>query len=494
MKEKPQLYIYEYLDNAFQLQAVIDDYETCSFNHSLYEAGEFTVTINYNIPNAVKFGMGLFVRFGHDKWMFGEITSISDSIGEDGKGSQVRTITGYDARYLFKRRVISNTNSNGVWTMTGTAENVMRSLIYDQCGTGTVQKRRLPIINEIGENGKGGQITVSESFTNLYDVLVTAATQALLGWAVEFDGEDLNLVFYEGNDLAKSVFFSTDYDSLAEGTFSETSDAFANVCYVAGKGEGEERDVYECEVAEPEFLLVARKTPLRVESDGNLLVKTGEPIDGLKRYECYDNQSELTTEEEYQNEGNSMLAQYMDTVTIEGRGLVKCPFVFGEQYDIGDIITIRLNDNEKEVRILSVTESWEWGAYNIDFSFGKSQPDLSQQLRSVLNQISKASSKTDSTDSVKWYNLPNDTVMAKGDVTNKTIGFTGNVGSGTSFTLYLDDENTGAKMYHVYLKQVSGSGNLTFTTGKEGASNLAVSVGTKVILIYVDSDGNVYSA
>jgi hypothetical protein len=63
-----------------------------------------------------------------------------------------------------------------------------------------------------------------------------------------------------------------------------------------------------------------------------------------------------------------------------------------------------------------------------------------------------------------------------------------------AFTLYLDDENTGAKMYHVYLKQVGGSGNLTFTTEKEGASSLAVSVGTKVILIYVDSDGNVYSA
>ena len=58
--------------------------------------------------------------------------------------------------------------------------------------------------------------------------------------------------------------------------------------------------------------------------------------------------------------------------------------------------------------------------------------------------------------------------------------------------MYLDDEKTGAKTYHVYFKQLGG-GTLTLTTGKAGASNLTLNSGTYVAIIYVDQDGNVTS-
>ena len=83
-----------------------DDYAEISFERNLYKAGQFSITINYNIPNANKFQKGLFVQFGNDPYDFGEIKSISDSIGSDGKGSQNKIISGYDCRYLFKRRII----------------------------------------------------------------------------------------------------------------------------------------------------------------------------------------------------------------------------------------------------------------------------------------------------------------------------------------------------------------------------------------------------
>ena len=121
-KEKPQLKLYAFQNNSFILQAIIDDYQEASFERNLYHAGIFTITINYNIPNALLFQRGLFVQFGNDKYDFGEIYSIQDTIGEDGKGSQIRTITGYDARYILKRRVIKNTNTNGLWVMTAKGE------------------------------------------------------------------------------------------------------------------------------------------------------------------------------------------------------------------------------------------------------------------------------------------------------------------------------------------------------------------------------------
>ena len=54
-KEKPQLKLFKFINNSFVLQAIIDDYAEVSFEHNLYQAGVFTITINYNIPNSQLF-------------------------------------------------------------------------------------------------------------------------------------------------------------------------------------------------------------------------------------------------------------------------------------------------------------------------------------------------------------------------------------------------------------------------------------------------------
>jgi hypothetical protein len=81
--------------------------------------------------------------------------------------------------------------------------------------------------------------------------------------------------------------------------------------------------------------------------------------------------------------------------------------------------------------------------------------------------------------------------MPKADVTYNTIGFIGSVGTNATFKLYLDDEKTGAKSYHVWFKQLGGTGKLTLTTGKSGATDLVLGVGTYVAIISVDENGNI---
>ena len=465
-KEKPIIKLYQYSNNSFILQAVIDDFQECSFEHNLYQAGTFTITINYNIPNAQKFQRGLFIQFGNDPYDFGEIITISDSIGSDGKGSQIRTITGYDSRYILKRRVIKNMNSNGTWVMTAKGELCIRNLIKDQCGESAEAKRQLPIINTIPASADaiGKEYSVSEQFTNLYEVCKTIATQSEIGWRLNFDGASLTLECYEGEDKSQTVQFSTNFDSLASGEFSDSSESYSNAIYVGGKGQNDDRDIYEGEDGTPE---------------------------GLDRFESWDNQSSMTTDEEYEAEALSMLTQYGQTVTMNGNGLAKCPYIYKEQYNVGDWITVSFSGKSAVVQILSVTEHWSWGAYDIQFSFGKPLNNLSDQLQLMLRKIQSASEKTQSTDSVRWYTIPTDTAMPKADVTYNTIGFIGNVGSGATFTLYLDNAKTGSKTYHVYFKQLAGSGKLTLTTGKAGATNLVLSVGTYVAIIYVDENGNI---
>ena len=465
-KEKPILKLYKYENSAFVLQAIIDDFQEVSFEHNIYEAGTFTITINYNIPNALLFQRGLFVQFGNNPYDFGEIITIQDAIGQDGKGSQIRTITGRDARYILKRRVIKNMNSNGLWAMTDKGEIVLRNLIKDQCGSSAEAKRQLPITNTIPSSAAaiGKEYSASENFSNLYEVCKTIAIQSEIGWRMAFDGT-LTLEVFEGADLSQTVRFDTNFESLANGEFSDSSDAYSNAIYIGGKGQNDDRDIYEGEDGTPS---------------------------GLDRFESWDNQSSLTVESEYEAEALSMLTQYGQTLTMNGNGLAKCPYVFREQYDIGDTVTIAFSGKSAKAQILSITEHWTWGSYDISFAFGKPQNNLSDQLQLMLRKIQEASNKTNSTDSVRWYTIPTDTAMPKADVTYNTIGFVGTCASGGStFTLYLDDEKTGAKTYHVYFKQLGGTGKLTLTTGKAGASNLVLNAGTYVAIIYVDENGNI---
>ena len=463
-KEKPQIKLYKYENNAFSLVAIIDDYSECSWENNRFQAGVFSISINYNIPNALLFAEKLWVQFGNNPYSFGEINKITDRIGADGKGSQIRTITGYDARYIFKRRIIKSLNSENTWSMTAKGEICMRSLIADQCGASAETKRRLPVVNTIPavNDAIGSVYSVSESFTNLYEVLRTIATQTEIGWRIRFDGE-LTLEFYEGEDRRETVRFDTNYDSLQDGEFTDSLESYANSILISGKGTGADRDLYEGETGTPQ---------------------------GLDRFEAYSNQSEMTTEEEYEAQAQSMLSQYGQTLTVSGNGLAKCPYIYGEQYDVGDIITVSFSGKSAVVQILSVTEHWRHGAYDITFSFGKPQNTLSEQLQIMLRKIQQASDKTTATSSVKWYTIPTDTAMSASDVTYNTIGFTGDCGSGATFTLYLDDESTGAKEYNVYFKNLSG-GKITLTTGKTGAENAVMNSGTYVARVYVDPQGNI---
>lgn len=469
-KEKPIIKLYAYKNNAFELVALIDDYQEASIEHNYHQAGQFTITINYNIPNAKLFERGLFVQLGDSPDDFGEIASIQDSIGDDGKGSQRRLITGYDARYLLKRRIIKNLNSNGMWKMTAKGELCLRNLIADQCGANAEEKRRLPIINTIPATADaiGEEYSVSEQFTNLYDVCCTIATQSKIGWKIVFSGLSLTLECYEGEDLSNSVFFSTDFESLKDGTFTDTSDSYTNAVYIGGKGQNDERDIYEGE--------------------------DGSPA-GIGRFESWDDQSQMTSDEEYEAEALSMLAQYGQTVNIDGNGLAKSPYIFRSEYDIGDSIKINFSDRTAVAQILSVTERWAWSQYDINFSFGKPQNNLAEQIQLILRKIQMSSNNGSYIDSVKWYTIPTDTEMTADDVTYNTLGFTGAIGnSNRTFTIYFDNmSKTGSKSYTVYAKNLTGSGKLILTTGVTDSETVELPSGSYVASLYVNEEGDVVS-
>lgn len=459
IENKLQIKLWRYNGSFFELDGIIDDYEECSFESNCYQAGQFSIQINFNIPNAQKFHVGQIVQFGNNPHKAGEILSITDNVGAEGKGSQTRIITGYDLRYIYKRRIISSLNNADTWQMTAPAEECMRKLILSQTDSA---ERALPIINNLPVEYIGNQYTVNEQFSNLYEVLCNIATQTETCWRVVLHNGELTLEIYKGNDLHETVIISSEMDSLADGVYTDSKNNFTNATYIGGKGTGADRDIYLGEVGTPS---------------------------GLGRFESWQNQSSLTTQSEYENEANSILTQYSQTVEVQGNALIKSPFIFEEAYNVGDIVLFEINNIRNAVPVMSVNEHWAKSGYELSMNIGKPVPSLNNQLNVMLKQIQKASNKNSGSDSVRWYTIPTDEEMPKADIIYNTIGFVGNTNSST-FKLYLDDEKNGSKTYHVYIKQLAGS-TLTLTTGFEGAQNIVLPAGTYVAIIYVDSEGNI---
>lgn len=474
--------LYKYEHNNFTLQAIIDDIQQASFEHNLYQAGQFTITINYNIPNAKLFKRGLFVQFGDSPYDFGEIYSVTNTISDTGKGSEYLNITGYDARYIFKRRVILELNNEDVWSMTADGETCLRSLIDSQM----IGARKLPVINTYNATTLGKTYTVSEAYTNLYDVLVTIATQSEIGWRLKFINTALILEVYNGTDRSSNVFFTTNFDSLKNGNYQDTNESYCNIVYVGGQGQGANRDIYQGMDANADvgFLKINSDDFLLLENGGRLIISGEDAITDLNRFEAFDNASNLTTEEDYETEAESILTQYCQNITFSGAGLVKSPYKFREQYDIGDIITAGFSDKRVKVQILSITEQWSWNSYTLSFSFGKPQNDLNRQLNLMFKKLqSYTDSSNAKTNSVKWYTTPTDTAQTEAETIYNTLGFTG---SGGTFTLYHNGK-TGSKNYHIYVKNLTDA--VTLTTGS--GTTVSLSAGTYVTIIFVDEDGNI---
>jgi hypothetical protein len=251
-------------------------------------------------------------------------------------------------------------------------------------------------------------------------------------------------------------------DSIADGSYTDSSDSYASCVYVGGKGQNGEQDIYEGEI------------------DG---------ATGLDRFEVFDSKTELTTEAEYKAEAESMLMQYNKNISISGNGLAHCPYEYGKQYNVGDYITVAFSGHSAKVQILSVTQSWQYGQYGLQFEYGKPLATLDGQLQAIMRKVQEGN-KPRTTDSVMWYTLPQDTAQSKDEIKYDTIGFMGSTATQDTFTLYLDEEKNGAKTYHVYLKELNGN-SLTLTTGRTGAKDLTISTGTYVLIIYVDENGNV---
>ena len=471
-------------DKSLNFIGIVEDYESSGFTRSWYEAGQWSITINKNINNSDLLQAEYYVQFGEDDRDSGKITCVTNNIDENGKGGQKLVVAGKDLKTIFSQRYVMDMNDVDAYTLTAPGETVIKTLISSQCGATCVDPKRV-ISNLViaTDQGRGLSYTLSCKYTQVYSECATAATQSLVGWFVYIDHANKTFVLdcevgldrSYGQQINPYCLFSPDMDSLKSATLKEDIASFRNLVYVGGDGTGADRQIHTgFDTVEPE---------------------------GIDRYELFDNASSLSTTAAMSAEAQNILTQYNQSYELSGAILIKSPYVYKENYNVGDLCTVRFNDKELDIRILSITQNWASGSYDISSVWGKPIRGLSDQVSAINtsttsnNGTSEAGTNVSGMKSgVKSYDLSSSDVTMNGsECIYNIIELTGTLTANRTFNFYLDTTRLyGKKIYSLKISATGGK-IITLTTGivgKISETTIAESA-PYIIHVMVDDTGNV---
>jgi len=487
-------------DTSLNLVSEVDAYEQAYFTRSLTGYGAFQITVNYNVLHASDFQKDYFVLFGTNVHRIGVIENISKAVGENGKGSQKLTITGYEAKAIFSRRIVIPAAGNSYYIQDSVQETVIKNTVYDQCGAGVASSRgAIALLTIAADQGRGVSCQLQAFNTTLSDHLTTVAeaSNPYMGFELYLDVTNKKLVLemIVGLDRRGSqstngrVCFSSDRDSLKSATITDQNSGYKNAVYVGGQGDGSDKTV--------------------------VLVTPTTAVTGLLRREEYIDKSDLQTTSALTNAGTSELNSVAQAVlSIEAQALVKSQYVLYTNYDLGDLVNIVEYGTSFDAQITEIEEEWENGNYDISLTFGKQAQGIASVLSSTTSLLDQTNTSKNSLgwkDKLIEYDFSSSVsaiTQAYTEILNDTIILGGSIYANCSLTLQKPDTSAyiGRKKYTIIIPAatlVSASGG-PYTLTIKTASGTVVYVpiikngdtllsGALQFNTYVDASGNVTS-
>lgn len=482
----PDKKLIKVFDTSLNLLGIVDDYENASYDHRFYNAGPWTVTINKNLPNASLFAKKRIVLFGDNMRDCGIVTSIKKKIGKGGKGTEELQVSGFDPRYLLSQRVVYQSNDVDCYYLSDKAETVIKTLIDSQCGPSCIDAKRIfPLLQIATDQARGSDYELTAKGTQVYSECVTCAKESFLGWFLYLDLDNKKMILdcEEGTtrtvlqSVVNPVVISADRNSLSKGETKDSLASFRNLVYVAGAGAGVDREIYTG--------------------------YTGTEPEGADRFEMFDDAGNLTTAAALAKRAVTTLQQNEQDYEISATIPVESPFVYTEDYREGDLVTVRLDDTDYNVRILEVSESWDEKDYLIEAVIGKPIKGLTEQVESVRTTIDGDSATSESGTNVSGmrngimtYDLTlADATMQGNECIYTVIEITGIMDGDRTFTFYFDSTRKfGRKIYNLILSVAAKDATdrvLDLTAGVNTIScTITLNSSRLLYQVWVDDDGN----
>lgn len=353
------------IDRNFNLLAEIDDYESLQFTRRFYRAGEFELHIALHKQGVDQLQKESVIVVDNQMHKAGIIQYRQ--IGQDDKGIETLIIKGPTLGGILERRVTVTDNFDRI---RGPAETVMKHYVNNHLISSANVQRRVPFMAVAPNLGRGVETPWQTRFEPLNLVMQEIAEWCDIGWFVSLDYSTQKWVFdvLVGRNLTADqstlppVIFSRDFDNIESQSFIDSDQQFKNVGYAGGQGEYEDRLIQ--------------------------MVGAGT---GADRREVFLDCSSAEDAAELVEMGDQKLATQKRIVTYDGRILDTGSFIFEQDWDLGDIVTVqnRTWGVTLNSRITEVKEIYEPDS-KIEISLGDEVPTITQIVKELKNEVKRS--------------------------------------------------------------------------------------------------------
>lgn len=322
--------LYYIYDAGFVLKKILDSYLSSIWTVRYDQYGDFEICVPYSkdIFDEVKLD-DYIMRPDSDRMMVVEDIQIqTDAEGGDQivfSGRSVESIL--DRRVLFDQTIVVGNTQDGV-----------EFLLNENAITPTDVNRKLPIVFRKSEDTVITALETAYQFSGetLYEAIEALCVEGSIGFRLLPDLNAKNFIFelYNGADRSyyqtdrPYVMFSPDFDNIITSNYISSKKEYKNVAYAAGEGEGSERTVISVYSGETEASGLTRRE-LYVDA-GSVSSTTS---DGQ------------ITESDYLDQlasrGSEELEKAKSTTYFEGEVDTSRQFVYGVDFEIGDIVQLR---------------------------------------------------------------------------------------------------------------------------------------------------------
>lgn len=365
-----------------ELIGIIDNAESIIWEPVYYSTGRFEIYVEVTPQTVAMLSASHYVTRPNDV-MVGVIEDLE--VKWDQQLGRMIIASGRFAKSLLDRRLIYNYKNNSITPTlsSGLVEVAVRKLVTTNIISSSDSKRNISfiqlgalrniqkrILSETGEPGR-----VQTSFGGLLEHTDTLLQEYGMGSYMSLDKNTRNLLYHviEGQDRSMGntagnvpIIFSQCFDNLLSSDYKHHTSTIKTTALIGGEGEGKDR--FFTMIGQTASGLNRRE--VFVDASSQSRTYTEETTAGAEEEKTYTNAEYADV---LQAHGFQNIAQLQIVETFNGEvDVTNTDKVFGEDYWIGDIVTIQ--DDELgmyiNTRILTATEVQDGNGYKLVISYG----------------------------------------------------------------------------------------------------------------------------
>ena len=363
--------IISVFDKDFNHIGRIKLYSSMIYSRNFQTYDDFQITMDKSNPRY--FADGNFVIFNNNPTCCG-IMKINN---DDDYFIPQNTFRGKGLFYMFYDRLTVPPEKEGYRVFNNTpVEDIIYTLIKENC-IDCENNRKYEMLRLGKSLHRGGNITFQTRYKVLSDEITTLLKQSGLGIKMTADPDEKTILFevVEGVDRSEDntkgnepYVFSGKFSNVIKRSRTYSSEGAKTVGYVAGQGEGENREI----------------------------LVLNDNLSGMDRKELFIDARDITEGDSaaLKDRGTSKLNEFKATDSTEFEVSTRN---YREKWDLGDIVSFydKKMDYYNEDQIVSVQEKFEDNVFGVEVTFGEPVRNITADISSNTEDI-KTETRTSS--------------------------------------------------------------------------------------------------